>query len=417
LPVEVSANYFEYEGQGYDLALAHDVTERRRLEEQLRQAQQMEAVGTLAGGVAHDFNNILTGIIGYGYVLQEGLAPSDPLLDSVAQILSASERAAQLTRALLAFSRKQVLNPKPVDLNDVVRGIQQLLRRVIGEDVELSTELAAEPLVALADTGQLEQVLMNLATNARDAMPRGGFLSIATRPFDLDERYVAAHGWGTPGRYVVLSVSDTGLGMDEPTRQKAFEPFFTTKEKGKGTGLGLSIVYGIVKQHGGAIDVYSEPGKGTSFKILLPRVAAPAATASAGRVDAPPAHGTETILLAEDDAIVRTMIATVLRGSGYRVLEAVDGADALEQWAAQPSAIDMLVLDVVMPKRSGREVHDAVIAARPGTPALFLSGYTADIIHKKGIFDEGLEFLAKPLAPSELLTRIRGILDAAKARR
>jgi PAS domain S-box-containing protein len=416
-PVEVSANYFEYEGQGYDLALVHDITERLRLEEQLRQAQKMEAVGTLAGGVAHDFNNILTGIIGYGYVLQEGLPATDPLQDPVAQILAASERAAQLTRALLAFSRKQVLNPRPVDLNEVVRGIEQLLRRVIGEDVELSTELAGEPLVTLADTGQLEQVLMNLATNARDAMPHGGTLSIATRPFDLDERYAAAHGWGTPGPHAVLSVSDTGVGMDEATRQKAFEPFFTTKEKGKGTGLGLSIVYGIVKQHGGAVDVYSEPGKGTSFKILLPRTAGPTAGARPAHVEAPPATGTETILLAEDDAIVRGLIATVLRGSGYHVIEAVDGADALAQWTAHGAGIDLLLLDVVMPKRSGREVYDAVATARPGTPALFLSGYTADIIHKKGLFDEGLQFLAKPLAPSELLTRVRTILDAAKARR
>jgi PAS domain S-box-containing protein len=413
-PVEVSANYFEYEGQGYDLALAHDVTERRRLEEQLRQAQKMEAVGTLAGGVAHDFNNILTGIIGYGYVIQEALPQGDPLHDSVEQILAASERAAQLTRGLLAFSRKQVINPKPVDLNVVVRGIEGLLRRVIGEDVELSTELAPAPLVVMADTGQLEQVLMNLATNARDAMPGGGILSIATRAFELDDRYVAAHGWGTPGPHAVLSVSDTGMGMSAATRRKVFEPFFTTKEKGKGTGLGLSIVYGIVKQHGGAVDVYSEPGKGTSFKILLPEIAASPVAAPARRGTAPVATGTETILVAEDDAIVRTMIATVLRGAGYRVIEAVDGDDALQKWAGQAAPIDLLVLDVVMPKRSGREVYDEVVAARPGMPTLFLSGYTADIIHKKGIFDEGLQFLAKPLGPSELLTRVREILDAAR---
>ena len=416
-PVEVSANYFEYEGQSYSLTLAHDVSERRKLEEQLRQAQKMEAIGTLAGGVAHDFNNILTGIIGYGYVLQEALPSADPLQDSIAQILAASERAAQLTRGLLAFSRKQVINAKPVDLGDVVRGIEPLLRRVIGEDVELSTALAPEPLVVMADTGQLEQVLMNLATNARDAMPGGGVLSIATRPLELDEGYVAAHGSGTPGPHAVVSVSDTGIGMDEATRKKVFEPFFTTKEKGKGTGLGLSIVYGIVKQHGGAVDVYSEPGKGTSFKIVLPRVAGPAVASRAGRVAARAAAGSETILLAEDDAIVRTMIATVLRGSGYRVVEAVDGADALDKWAAHGPAIDLLVLDVVMPKRCGREVYDAVSAARPGMPTLFLSGYTADIIHKKGIFDEGLQFLAKPLGPSELLTRVRGILDAARAAR
>jgi CheY-like chemotaxis protein/two-component sensor histidine kinase len=308
---------------------------------------------------------------------------------------------------------KQVLNPRPVDLNEIVRGVERLLRRVIGEDVELSTSLAAVAPVVLADAGQIEQVLMNLATNARDAMPAGGILSIATERVEVDDAYVSAHGGGRPGAYARLSVSDTGMGMDPETRRKAFEPFFTTKAHGKGTGLGLSIVHGIVNQHGGSIDVYSEPGKGTSFKILLPLVSA-AVEAPPVRAPAALAGGTETVLVAEDDAIVRGMIGTTLRGRGYRVLEAVDGADALEQWAEHRAEIDLLVLDVVMPKKSGREVYDAVVAASPGTPTLFLSGYTADIIHKKGIFDEGLQFLPKPLGPNDLLTRVREILDAAR---
>jgi PAS domain S-box-containing protein len=409
-PVELSTNYFEYAGQGYNLALAHDVTERRRLEEQLRQVQKMEAIGTLAGGVAHDFNNVLTGIVGYGHVLEEELPPDSPLREPVEQILEAAARATQLTRGLLAFSRRQVIHSKPIDLNEVVRSVEKLLRRVIGEDVEVSTALAEHPVVVMGDAGQLEQVLMNLATNARDAMPEGGVLSIATEIVEVDEGYVEAHGGGRAGRHARLSVSDDGVGMDEATRRKAFEPFFTSKAPGKGTGLGLAIVYGIVKQHGGSVDLYSEPGQGTTVKILLPVVDRPVEPARPEVVERP-AGGTETILLAEDDPIVRKMLCGVLRGQGYRIIEAFDGQDALERFAAHRGELAMLILDVVMPRKSGREVYDAVKAQRPDVRVLFLSGYTADIIHKKGIFDEGLQFVSKPVSPLALLRRVRGILD------
>jgi PAS domain S-box-containing protein len=387
-----------------------DVTERRRLEDQLHQAQKMEAIGTLAGGVAHDFNNLLTGIIGYGGMMQLELGADHPQQASLTEILAAADRAAQLTHGLLAFSRKQVINPKPLDLKDIVRNVEKLLRRVIGEDVDLTTTLSGGALVVMADEGQIEQVLMNLATNGRDAMPKGGRLSITARPCNLAADRPGAYGDVKRGRYAQLVVADSGTGMDESAREKAFEPFFTTKEVGRGTGLGLAIVFGIIKQHGGDIGLESEPGRGTTVTILLPLLEPSVEEPQAVSLS-PPARGSETILFAEDDRTVRTLLGSVLRDFGYRVIEAVDGADALELFAANEPAIDLLIIDVVLPKKSGRDVYDAVRARREDLRTLFISGYTADIIHKQGILDEGLDFIAKPLRPFDLLRRVRTILD------
>ncbi len=391
----------------------NDITEKRKLEEQLRQAQKMEAIGTLAGGVAHDFNNILTAIIGYGNIIKMKMKPDDPLQASIDEILSSSDRAANLTRGLLAFSRKQIINPSPVDLNSVVLSIDKLLLRLIGEDVHLSTSLAEESLIVMADAVQIEQVLMNLATNARDAMPDGGTLSITTQRSAMDEEFIALHGFGTPGRYALIAVSDTGVGMDEETREKIFEPFFTTKELGKGTGLGLAIVYGIVKQHNGNIDVYSEPGRGTTFKIYLPLVDVLIEKPPA-EAEALPPGGQETILLAEDDEHVRGLARTALEDFGYRIIEAANGQEAVDKYLERSSDIDLVILDVIMPKKSGKEVYDVIRSIKPSAAVLFTSGYAAEIIHQKGIFETGLQFISKPLNPSDLLRKIREILDGKR---
>jgi PAS domain S-box-containing protein len=387
-----------------------DITEHKKLEEQLRQAQKMEAIGTLAGGVAHDFNNILTAIIGFGTLAKMKMQADDPQRSVIDQILSASERATHLTQSLLTFSRKQVLNPKPVNLNDAVRNVEKFLRRLIGEDIELPTRISPTDLTVMADAGQIEQVLMNLATNARDAMPDGGMIAIATQEAELDEGFVMVHGFGLPGKYALITVSDDGFGMDEGTRAKIFEPFFTTKELGRGTGLGLAIVYGIVKQHNGYILVYSEPGKGTTFKIYLPLI-----TSSADEMPASPAiplrGGTETILLAEDDKDVRNLTRIVLGDFGYHIIEAVDGQDATDKFHEHAASIDLILVDVVMPKKSGLDVYNAAKTIRPGIKAIFTSGYTAGILHTKGIIEKGLHYLSKPSSPVDLLKKIREVLD------
>ncbi len=386
-----------------------DVTEKRKLEDQLRQAQKMEAVGQLAGGVAHDFNNILTAIVGYANLLTMKITsgPGRPYLE---QILASADRASQLTRTLLAFSRKQVMEMKPLDVNEVVKGVDKLLRRLIGEDVELRTILTGRRLPVLGDAGQIEQVLMNLVTNARDAMPNGGILSIETGVTDMPALAgVDGQGAGLP-RAALISVTDTGVGMTEEVREKIFEPFFTTKSVGKGTGLGMSIVYGIIKQHGGAINVYSEPGRGTTFKIYLPVADAPLAAVGAAARQAP-RGGTETILLAEDDISVRGLIKLILENAGYRVIEAGDGEEALRLFERAPDDVKLLVTDVVMPRKNGKETHEAIIALRPDVKALFLSGYTADIIKQKGVLNGGVNYLSKPVAPDDLLHKVRDILD------
>ncbi|HEY6010016.1 MAG TPA: ATP-binding protein, partial [Nitrospirota bacterium] len=392
---------------------SNDVTETKKLEDQLRQAQKMEAIGTLAGGVAHDFNNILTAIIGYGNIIKLKMASGDPLQKSIDQILAVSDRAARLTQGLLAFSRKQAINTRPLDVNAIVRNVESLLRRVIGEDIELTFRLAETSLTVMADSGQIEQVLINLAVNARDAMPEGGAFIITTGEMDSAEHPIGADWTGKPGRYAVISVSDTGEGMSEKTREKIFDPFFTTKEPGKGTGLGLAIVYGIVKQHDGSINVYSELGKGTTFRIYLPLIHSTGEQTPVESAE-PPRGGTETIFLAEDEESVRSLMQQTLEEYGYRVITARDGQDALDTFAARAAEIDLVILDVIMPKKSGKEVYAAVRAARPEMDVLFISGYTADIITRKGIVEEGFQLMSKPLNPPALLRKIRELLDKDK---
>jgi PAS domain S-box-containing protein len=398
------------------IAIKEDITGKMLLEDQLRQAQKMEAIGTLAGGIAHDFNNLLTVIIGYGNILKMKMRPDDPLRVPVDQILESSERAAHLTHGLLAFSRKQVISPRPVDLNDIVRNVEKLLRRIIGEDVAMATNLTDKGLIVMADPVQIEQVLMNFATNARDAMPQGGSLTISTSEVELGEDFVAARGFGKSGAHALIAVSDTGQGMDEETREHIFDPFFTTKEPGKGTGLGLAIVYGIVKQHNGNITVYSDPGKGTTFNICLPLMVTVGEKEEQQPV-APLQGGTETILLAEDEREVRDLTAMVLREYGYTVVEAVDGQDAVEKFTAYPGKIDLLVLDVIMPRKSGKDAFDAIKMLGPETPVLFVSGYTADILREKGITEEGIAFVAKPVRHFDLLRKMREILDRMSRKR
>jgi signal transduction histidine kinase len=390
--------------------LQKELAERKRTEDQLRHSQKMEAVGRLSGGVAHDFNNILTAIIGYGTLLQMHIGVDDPMRHNIDEILASAKRAAALTQSLLAFSRKQAMNPKPVDLPLVIERISKLLQRLIGEDITLVRKGATENLVVVADSGQLEQVLMNLATNARDAMPEGGQLIIDTERTVLDEQFLATHEYMKPGVYARVTVSDTGTGMDRMTAVRVFEPFFTTKEVGKGTGLGLSIVHGIIKQHDGYINVYSEPGHGTTFKIYLPLAEA---AATAGNRESVPEikRGSETILMAEDDEQIRRLTRSVLETAGYAVIEAVDGADAIEKMQIHRDAIRLLLLDVIMPKKNGREVYEEAKKLIPGVASLFVSGYTADIIHDKGLSVDGNRVIMKPVLPGELLNKIRATLD------
>jgi two-component system cell cycle sensor histidine kinase/response regulator CckA len=395
------------------LGIVRDITDRLRLEEQLRQAQKMEAVGRLAGGVAHDFNNILTAISSYSELLLADFATEDPRRADVEEIRKATDRAAALTRQLLAFSRRQVLQPKIVDLNTVIAGAGKLLRRLIGEDIALVTRLDPALGPVRADAGQLEQVIMNLAVNARDAMQTGGTLTLETENVVIEASKLAAEERiVAPGRYVLLRVRDTGSGMDADTRRHLFEPFFTTREKGKGTGLGLATVYGIVKQSGGFIWVDSEPGRGAAFRIYLPRVdeAAPPAARAAAAAE-PAAAGTETILLVEDEDAVRAVARESLRRHGYRVLEARDAESALAIAAGFEGHIGLLLTDVVMPGLSGRALADRLAPKRPGTRVLFMSGYTDDAIVQHGVLEPGLSFLQKPFTPDVLAQKVREVLD------
>ena len=386
-----------------------DITDRHRLERQLFPAQKMEAIGQLAGGIAHDFNNILTAIIGYGTLLNE-MKVDDLSKMYIAHILNSAEKAANLTRALLVFSRKQIISPKPVNLNVIIQRTESLLSRLIGEDIELSIILADENLTVMADAIQIEQVLMNLATNARDAMPEGGRLIIKTDLINFDYELIRAHGYSKPGLYACISVEDTGEGMDEKTKARIFEPFFSTKEVGKGTGLGLAMAYGIVKQHDGYIIADSEPGQGTTFMIYLPLIKIKAGEIKESEVPEIK-MGTESILIAEDDVQVRRLLKNVLEGSGYKIFEAVDGEDALRVFHKNKDEIQLFILDVIMPKKNGKEFYDEVKKVNPDIKAIFISGYDAEIIHKKGILAEGLDFISKPVSPYELLRKVREVLD------
>jgi PAS domain S-box-containing protein len=391
--------------------ISRDLSEQKSLEAQLRQSQKMEAVGQLAGGIAHDFNNLLTAILGYASLLATQTGQGSPLSESIGEIRKAGERAASLTQQLLAFSRKQVLLPEVLDLNGIVTEMNKMLRRLIGEDVELITTCAPSLGRVKADRGQIEQVLMNLVVNARDAMPKGGKLTLETANVALDENYVRNHPAVQPGPYVLLAVSDTGAGMDADTLSHMFEPFFTTKEKGKGTGLGLSTVYGIVKQSGGHIWVYSEPGHGTTFKVYLPRVEEAVPAAPPRSSDSLPTLGTETILLVEDEEAVRRLVRIVLEGKGYTVLEASGWQEALEI-AGQQKTIHLVITDVVMPGVGGPELVSRLEAARPGIRVLYMSGYTDGAIVNHGLLGSATAFLQKPFTPDVLLRKVREVLGS-----
>jgi PAS domain S-box-containing protein len=388
-----------------------DISERKRLEEQLFQSQKMEAIGTLAGGIAHDFNNLLTAIIGYSQLVASRLAEGDPMLREIQEISRAGSRAAELTSQLLAFSRKQVMQLKVVNLNTIVENISKMIGRLIGEDIELVASLDPGLGQIRADPGQMEQVIMNLAVNARDAMPKGGKLIIETGEMLLDEAYARLHLQVRPGPFVMLAVSDTGCGMDSETRSQIFDPFFTTKEPGKGTGLGLSTVYGIVKQSGGDIWVYSEPGRGTTFKVYLPCVEQAVAHSPREPLQMK-TTGTETVLLVEDESLVRELAAVVLRDRGYQVLEASGGQDALRIARRHKGRIHLLLTDVVMPEMSGKELSERIKSTRSDINVLFSSGYTNDAVLHYGVLDGEIEFIQKPFTPNTLANKVRELLDA-----
>ncbi|MBI5575364.1 MAG: PAS domain S-box protein [Deltaproteobacteria bacterium] len=402
------------------VGILEDISGRKRMEqalheseEQLRQSQKIEAVGRLAGGVAHDFNNLLTAIRGYSDLLLMKLEAGSNLRGEVEEIQKAGERASSLTRQLLAFSRKQVLQPKVLDLNAVVDNMNGMLRRLIGEDIDLVTGLRPALWSVKVDPGQIEQVIMNLAVNARDAMPRGGKVTIETDNVTLDDAYVKRHPFFKAGEYAILAISDTGEGMSDVVKKRLFEPFFTTKEKGKGTGLGLSTVYGIVKQSGGYIRVDSELGKGTAFKVYFPRVCMPADTKKDKR-ESKLQPGSECVLLVEDEDVVRSLIKTVLTEHGYTVLAAADGAEALKIGREYSGPIDLILTDVVMPNMGGRQAADSLAPHRPGIKVLYISGYTDDAIVSHGVLEAGIAFLQKPFTPHSLLRKVREVLDNAK---
>ena len=411
--LDFTASRVQFEGRTAILSIAVNTTGRRALEEQLRQALKMEAVGRLAGGVAHDFNNLLTVIKGHAELLLDSLDRRDPLRAEVEEVQKAAERAAALTRQLLAFSRQQVLAPQVLDLNTVVANVDRLLRRLLGEDIELHALLAPELGRVKADPGQLEQVILNLAVNARDAMPRGGKLRVETANVVLDETYARERVEVKPGAYVMLAVSDTGTGMDAETCSHIFEPFFTTKDPSKGTGLGLSTVYGIVKQSDGHISVYSEPGMGSTFKIYLPQVEETAAAVPAQPSAAATDTGSETILLVEDEDGVRGLVRQVLKRKGYSVLEARDGGEALLTCEHYPQPIHLLLTDVVLAHMSGRELAERLAPMRQEMKVLYMSGYTDDAIVQHGVLTQEAAFLQKPFTTEALARKVREVLGAA----
>jgi len=391
--------------------IAHYITRANRLEEQFRQAQKMEAVGTLAGGVAHDFNNLLTVINGYSDLLIGQLKPDDPMRTLLAEIHKAGERAGTLTRQLLAFSRRQVLEPKVLNLNAVVTDTERMLRRLIGEDIILTTVLDPALKPVKVDPGQIQQVLVNLAVNARDAMPQGGRLNIETCHVTLDEFYRETHPDVQPGAYSMLAVTDTGTGMDEAIKARIFEPFFTTKELGKGTGLGMAVVHGVVKQSGGHVEVYSELGRGTAFKVYFPIATEPLPVGKSSPSPLKMPTGTETILLVEDEDAVRALSRHVLQSCGYTVLEARDGWDAILVAQAHQGRIHLVVSDVVMPHLGGRQLAERLEELRPGLKTLFVSGYTDDAVVRHGILEADVAFLQKPFTPTALARKVRNVLD------
>ena len=403
-----SGRVIEYRGS------RRDITEHKKLEQQLLQAQKMEAVGQLAGGVAHDFNNILSAIIGYGYLLKEKMDADDPLRADVEQILESANRAAEVTRNLLAFSRKQIMNVRPVNVKEIITKTEKLLSRLIGEDIEINTVLNDMDIICMADSGQIQQVLLNLATNARDAMPKGGHLTISTEIRQLDDSFMRTYGYGKAGEYALITVSDNGTGMTQEEMEKIFEPFFTTKETGKGTGLGLAMAYGIIKQHDGYIVVQSKPGEGTTFKIYLPTVKLKEEVLVDDAAESFQPMGTETILVAEDDEALRRLSEIVLTQSGYKVISARDGVEAISKFIDNKESIQLAILDMVMPKKSGKEVYDVIREIRSDIKVLFSSGYTADRLDKALLQTENVNLISKPVSPRNLLRRVREVLDNGK---
>jgi hypothetical protein len=415
--VEIEAHDLMFAGRVARLVVVIDVTERTRVretlrltEEQLRQSQKMEAVGRLAGGVAHDFNNILSIILSYcGMTLGE-LREGDPIRDDIREIQKAGERAAELTKQLLLFSRHQLVERRVLDLTQILGGMEKMIRRLVGADVEVTLLPSASLGKVTADAGQIEQVVMNLVVNARDAMPRGGKLVLETKNVELDEEYIRTHFGVEPGPYVMLALSDTGTGMTKEVQGRIFEPFFTTKEKDKGTGLGLSTVFGIVKQSGGHIWLYSEPGRGTTFKIYLPRTVAPADAPSSPAPAMSTLKGSETILLVEDDEQVRAVACSILRRHGYRVLEASNGGEALLACEQHTATIHLLLSDVILPKISGRQIAERLAPLRPDMKVLFMSGYTDEAILQREVLDSDVAYLQKPITPEKLTRAVREVL-------
>ncbi len=410
-PIEASISQIEVAGKKLLTVILRDITERKQLEEQFRQSQKMEAIGRLAGGVAHDFNNMLTAIIGYSQLVQAQLDDASPLRHDIEEIEKAGHRAAGLTAQLLAFSRKQVLQPKVLDLNDVISDVDKMLRRLIGEDIDLVTIAMPDLGRVKADPGQVEQILLNLALNSRDAMPRGGKLTIETANTELDEIYASSHADVVPGPYVMLAVSDTGHGLDAKTQSHIFEPFFTTKVQGKGTGLGLSTVFGIVKQSGGHVWVYSEPGHGAAFKVYFPRVDESADAAAAPEKSVESLYGSENILVVEDDEAVRDVSRLALEKYGYTVLEAERGTQALEAFGPLATAIDLVVTDVIMAGMSGPGLVLRLQKLHPDVKVLYVSGYTEEATIHHGVLTEGIAFLQKPFTPDGLVRKVRQLLD------
>lgn len=391
------------------MVYSRDITEHRQMEEQFRHAQRMEAIGLLAGGVAHDFNNIINAMQGFCSLVQMKMKSDDPSAHYLNQILALTERAGSLTRSLLAFSRKQEITVRPINLNETVSTVGKLLLKVLGEDISLNLKFSQKEIVVLADSGQIDQVIMNLATNARDAMPDGGTLTISTERVTIDDAFQKTHGCGVPGSYALLSVEDSGYGMDETIRERIFEPFFTTKEVNKGTGLGLAIVYGIIKQHNGFVTVRSEVGKGSCFQLYVPVLDMPSIDRQVMQ-STPLIGGSETILLVEDDAALRRATKAILEEFGYIVLEAEDGHAAVSKMRENHDAIDFVLMDVIMPNLSGPEAYREIQKIKPEVRVLFTSGYTGDTLARR-ILDEGLIVLPKPVAPPELLRKIREMLD------
>jgi len=403
---------FDLDGEPMLVAIVRDISQRKSLEEQLHQAQKMEAVGQLAGGVAHDFNNILTGILGFTYLVSREIPEDAPSAKYVEQIQAAAERAAELTLGLLSFSRKEVMTPKSHDLNDIVFRLENMLRRLIRSSIDLRAELSLDVLNVMADRGKLEQVIMNLVTNARDSIRDDGIIIISTSTCMVDEQFLQQHGLGKTGKYACICVRDSGCGMSEETRLKIFEPFFTTKASGKGTGLGLSIVYGIIQQHEGFITVNSEQGNGTTFNIFLPLADIPAVTGHLTQSGtATTLLGNETLLLAEDDSMVNNLHKVLLEEAGYKVITAADGNEALSRFLECQDEIALLILDTVMPKMSGKDLFEAISIVNPGIKALFVSGYPAEVLRNADMVREDAEIMFKPLSPNDLLNKVREILD------